>query len=745
MQPKCRGLITASFSLLGCLIVNNPTKAEDKDTDYFSLSLEELASIKVVTSSRREQTVDDSYANISVITKDMLDSRGYRNLIEVLQDLPGFDFSTFEDGGGEYPTHFLNRGIGGDNGNTRLLVMVDGFVQNHISFNWSQGLTDEQILQDIERIEVVQGPGSALYGAQAVSGIVHIITRKGYEGTQLKATVAENSSRTLEAFHGSSLAGINYQVAVKSHKSDGDSGNNRPDPGNYFHNNVYPNYLTQNYDENGNYVTNSPHPLAGRPIADGFNTSKDDKAVRLRVSKDNLQIGLNYWDKKDGLGSYVVGYEYEATAEDFITHHSSTSVFIKNQFPLVEKKLSWKTDFWYRVDQQESDTGFRYTYRFPDLKKSYHSASSQIGFENQVDWQISENETAIFGLRFLGNRQTEQVVSLGRLQNGNASTTDAAWDIAASGEGLYQPKVNEIFDESETAFYFLFESEINSQLSYSLGARYSDGSDYGSTTNPRAGVIYRPANDWIIKALYGSAFRQPSLFELRDEFRGYEELKPEEIDSFELELTRKLSPISQAKLNLFYSNLEDSISLISDPSRAGGERYANVSSSKVRGLSGRFDLQPEENLNFYLNYFYQQGTDVNGNWGSLSHTAEHKLNVGINWQPFGNNFNFNLRGNIVGDRTTPITNQYFDGTAPGYEKFNLTLSWLDIYQIPGLSSQLIVKNIFDEDFYGIGRQAGSSDRSTYDPAVTADPPGFIPPYHPQPGRTIHWNISYRIQ
>ncbi|MCW8998781.1 MAG: TonB-dependent receptor plug domain-containing protein, partial [Kangiellaceae bacterium] len=176
--------------------------ADDAERDYFDLSLKELANIKVVTSSKREQTVNESYANINVITKQMIESRGYRNVIEVLEDLPGFDFATYEDGGGEYPVHFLNRGIGGDNGNSRLLVMVDGFVQNHISFNWSQGLTDEQMLHDVERIEVVQGPGSSLYGAQAVSGIVHIITRSGFEGTQAKLTVGENSSRTMELLYG---------------------------------------------------------------------------------------------------------------------------------------------------------------------------------------------------------------------------------------------------------------------------------------------------------------------------------------------------------------------------------------------------------------------------------------------------------------------------------------------------------------------------------------------------------------
>ncbi|MCW8877717.1 MAG: TonB-dependent receptor [Kangiellaceae bacterium] len=718
--------------------------ADDAERDYFDLSLKELANIKVVTSSKREQTVNESYANINVITKQMIESRGYRNVIEVLEDLPGFDFATYEDGGGEYPVHFLNRGIGGDNGNSRLLVMVDGFVQNHISFNWSQGLTDEQMLHDVERIEVVQGPGSSLYGAQAVSGIVHIITRSGFEGTQAKLTVGENSSRTMELLYGKMLGTAHFQLAMKAHKSDGDFGKGRPDPAGYFTNNVHPDILTANYDDQGNYVTNVPNPLAGQPIPDGFNNSKDDTAIRLKVTTDTLELGVNYWNKKDGLGSYVVGYEYDATGSDFITHHSATTVYVKNTSELVEDKLNWKADLWYRLDNQESDTGFRYLYRFNQLKKSYHSASSQIGFENQFDWQLSQDKTVILGARVLGNRQTEQVISLGQLQSGNESTTNSSWDIAVAGNGLNQEKVHEIFDETETAFYALLEGEFNDKLSYSIGSRYSNGSDYGSTNNPRAGLIYLPSDKWTLKALYGSAFRQPSLFELRDEFRGSEDLAPEEIDTYELEASYQFSNHSKFKVNLFHSELKDSINLIPDLSRAGGERYANVDSSKSRGISTQLDMQPTDNITLFANYIFQQGKMTGGSWGELTHTAEHKLNLGINWQPYEYDLNINLRANIVGDRKTPDSNQYFNGHADGYNKVDLVVAWTEIFDVAGLNTQFIFNNLFDESYFGVGRQAGSSLPSDYDPLTNPDPIGFIPAYHPQPGRTFHWSISYKL-
>ncbi|TQV75393.1 TonB-dependent receptor [Aliikangiella marina] len=744
MNTLNRKLLMTTFACLYGTMHTLSSAAVEGKHDYFELSLEELAGIKVVTSSKREQTVEDSYANIMVITKEMIERRGYRNVIEVLEDLPGFDFATYEDGGGEYPVHFLNRGIGGDNGNTRLLIMVDGLVQNHISFNWSQGLTDEQMLFDVERIEVVQGPGSSLYGAQAVSGIVHIITKQKFKGSDIKLLLGENNTRSLEYMYGNTIGEINYQIALKTYLSDGDMGKGRPDPAGYFTGNVHPDFLTANYDENGVYGENVPNPIAGQPIPDGFKNSKDDQTLRFKVSKDDLRLGINYWKKKDGLGSYVTGYEYDATADDFITHHSSFTVYMNNKLDIVADEVLWKTNLWYRVDNQESDTGFRYNYRFNTLKKSYHGSSSQIGFENQVDWKLGGDKTLILGTRLLGNRQTEQVVSLGAIQNGNASTTNSSWDIAVTGVGLFREKVNEIFDENEFALYGLLEGSINEQLSYSIGTRYSRGSDYGWTNNPRAGLIYRPNDDWTIKTLYGSAFRQPSLFELRDEFRGSLELKPEEIETYEIEVTRKFKSIGTLKGNIFYSSLDDGISLVPDSSRAGGERYANVDSSKVRGLSLFANVQPLDNLSLYANYIFQEGNMDGGSWKELPNTAQSKLNIGANWQPLTPTFNVNMRVNYVGKRETPESNTYFNSKAPGYTKVDLVLTWAELFDKPGLSTQLTVNNIFDESYFGVGRQSGSSVAGEYDPATNPDPAGFIPAYHPQAGRTIYWNITYRM-
>ncbi len=765
------------FSLLIFLLtqsINNPALFAKEKSDVFGLSLEELMGAKVITASRHEQDISEAPANITVITPEMIERRGYQNLVEILEDLPGFDFATYEDGGGEYPVHGLNRGIGGDPGNTKLLIMVDDIIQNHISFNWSMGWGNQQMLHDIEKIEIIQGPGSALYGSNAFSGIIHIITKKEQKKDNeiyLKPWVGQDGTRAVDLRYGGKKHDFHYSVALRKYNSDGDDGKNRPDPGNYFHNNVEPNILTQNYATNGAYQTNVANPTGGNPLRDGFNTSKDDIAARLNLFYINpggsaalgtkeAGIGFSFWDKKDGLGSYVPGFEYLTADPDFLVHYQNYHIFGKHDFQITDW-FNLKSSVWFRVNRQMPDTGFEYTYRFKNMAKTYHSYSTQAAIEEQALFSISEASNLLIGGRFMISEKMNQVISLNQEQGGRSSTTNSSWVTANSGQGLYQSTIANTINEDEFSLYGVFDSRYNEYVSYSLGARYDYSTEYGTTMNPRIGVTLKlpvkewgaSIDEWRMKLLYGTAFRQPSIFELYDEFRGSSDLTPEKIATYEIENNIKLFSNKNRdyfsdldiKFNFFYSELKDAISLVSDPTKAGGESYVNSGKSWVRGFSTNVDLQAMENLTFYFNYIYTQDKQEGGSWKEIEHSSQHKFNAGFNWLTLYDHLNINFRVNHVGKRKVPATNSYFANHAPGYTKANLTLTgkniggkWLKRVKV---EPQLIVKNIFDEDYYGVGRQAGSSDRTQWNANTNPNPPGFIPPYHPQPGRTWFFNVK----
>lgn len=175
-------------SLFSAALVCSPASAQSVD-ELLDIDLSALVEMEVVTPGRRGQTAREAAANVTVVTSEMIHRRGYRTLDEVLRDIPGFDF-TIGQPAGEFPAHFLFRGIG-DVGQTKVLIMVDGIVRNDVSNGWVRSVGFDFAFADVDRIEVIAGPGSSLYGANAYAGIVNVITSRPSAG-RVGLTVSSN-------------------------------------------------------------------------------------------------------------------------------------------------------------------------------------------------------------------------------------------------------------------------------------------------------------------------------------------------------------------------------------------------------------------------------------------------------------------------------------------------------------------------------------------------------------------------
>src|ERR1700741_842942 len=143
-------------------------------SSLLNLSLEQLMNIKVVTASGFLETTSESPSTIIVITAQQIADRGYEQLEDALRDVPGIDMIHIN---GYAPTLFYFRGMYGAE-NLRALLMVDGIVENNI-LGSNDMAGPAYSLHNIERIEIIWGPVSALYGANAFGGIFNIITKKG--------------------------------------------------------------------------------------------------------------------------------------------------------------------------------------------------------------------------------------------------------------------------------------------------------------------------------------------------------------------------------------------------------------------------------------------------------------------------------------------------------------------------------------------------------------------------------------
>ncbi len=149
--------------------------SQNKDTivvdDLLKMSLTELMDVKVTTAAKISQNLRETPTTVRVISAEQIRERGYFTLEQALADLPGFQFRNING----FNTYSFLRGI--PNQNNLILLLIDGIQINELNSGGFYGGAQFD-LANTERIEVVYGPSSALYGTNAVSGIINIITRK---------------------------------------------------------------------------------------------------------------------------------------------------------------------------------------------------------------------------------------------------------------------------------------------------------------------------------------------------------------------------------------------------------------------------------------------------------------------------------------------------------------------------------------------------------------------------------------
>lgn len=772
--------------LLICLLIlvtNYPTNAQDSDSTgsgkkLLKLSLKDLMSVEVVTASRKSEKYSEASANVIVITDETIKRRGYMTLTEVFEDLPGFDF-TIKQPAGEYSSQVIFRGLT-DAGQTKILLMVDGIVVNDISNGWLTSVSYDMPVSDIERIELISGPGSSLYGANAYAGLINVITKTPFDQTDKKyflnadLTFGEYNTISPQIFAGYKFDnGLSMQLAARLYKTDGDRGNGRPDPGNYFHNNYEPDsVLTSEY---GN-IPNEKYNGRTKKIPDGFGNDINNFSIRGKLNKEGFTLGFSFYNRKEGLGSSLVGYEYFTNTPgiDYQVQFGGYTIFTTYESQLADNIFS-KTLLYHRNTYEDPSSGFVYTYKFQsvdngidppvrDKKKAYSGEGTENRLEQQVNVEISENNNMVLG--FLIERRNEQYygISLGPEQDPNSSIVESTFDTE---EKTVQP----VYYINNAALYFHDEFILDNRYKITAGLRYDYNTGTGGILNPRFAFVGSPVKNLTAKILYGHAYKAPTVFELFDEWHGNADLKPQGIKTLELELRYFLNDNLSLMGNYYYSKLDNLINISENPDPTAvpigpnGEHetyYQNVGSTNLSGYTFTINHHPTADLSYSLNYTTTLGEDGS----NIDNTARHKINIACNYLLW-NKLNINLRGNYVGKVKAPLINQYFykktdasiaqvgydyitaenpDGFLPDHFIVNLTLRGVNLFEGDlNLEPEIIIRNLFDTDYYTAGRQLIMGLRPVNEIQTSIqNPEGYNPAYHPQPGREIVFRLRYKL-
>jgi outer membrane receptor for ferrienterochelin and colicin len=205
-ESRCIGLLARCLFVMAYLILTFsalPTIAQEKKSDLTDLSLEDLMSIDVYGASKHTQSASDAPSSVTVITAEEIQKYGYRTLADILESVRGFYITNDRD------YSFVGvRGFGrlGDS-NNRILVLVDGHRINDNVFGEPYLGTEFLVDVDlIERVEIIRGPSSSLYGADAFFAVISVITRKP---AQLKGTELSFADASFGTYQGGQAMAAN--------------------------------------------------------------------------------------------------------------------------------------------------------------------------------------------------------------------------------------------------------------------------------------------------------------------------------------------------------------------------------------------------------------------------------------------------------------------------------------------------------------------------------------------------------
>ena len=671
------------FLLLSILLSNlTHLYAQNKETgleDMFAIFTEEEI---VVSALKRPQTVLKSPAIMSVITSKQIKQMGFRTLIDVLKIVPGFYVSMDETGEREIAV----RGVL-DDASQKIKVLIDGHSINDVWRGGAMWNFDDLPVENIKRIEIIRGPGSALYGQNAFLAVIDIITKdtEDIDGFQVTTSGGSFSTQNYNLLFGRELGGLKISGFLD-----------------YFD--------TQGFSKKIEQDVLFPAAASRSPGQSQNRKEKTD--LNLRLSYNNLEVKAKYMKKrrKDYIG---VG---DALNEESILR--DTYMFTEFTYKLsLSEKLNMTPKVYY--DQYNYDPFFEqrpdgHLGVYPEgIKGQLRFKQRTIGFENQVNYKLFEGNELTFGLQYEWIHQHD--IKYGKnshpITNANLTTvTDFTHDLPFTRKAT-----RHIY-----AFYLQDEWNITKDIDLTIGVRHDRFTRFEGTTNPRVGLIWRFIEDAHLKLLLATAFKAPSFQEMfltnNSVKIGNPSLDPEKINTFEIGLGYHFTEHMRASINYFYNRIRDKIIL----DTATPKQFQNGGGSRIHGIEAEWKADFGNDNYVFANYTFQDAEDTRDR-NRLPDVPVYNGNIGIN-AGFCKYTNANLTTHLSGPRPREDGDTRRD--IPAQALVNMTLigkNFIDNFEVRGS-----VFNLFDKSYY--------------DPA----PQNTVPTDYPQQGRSFTIELRYQF-
>lgn len=642
----------------------------------------------------------------SVVTAEDIKAIGARDLDEALETVPGLHALRLLTYGNK-PIYSI-RGIATQH-NPQVLMLINGIPMTSVYLGDRGDVWGGMPVENIARIEVIRGPGSALYGADAFSGAINIITKTARDIDGTEAGLRAGSFRTGEAWalHGGKLGPVDMAAYLRLGTTDG------------YKRTIEADAQTAVDAALGTRASLAPEQTSlGLNAFDGqldlaygkwqFRTAykrRDDVETgagvasaldpRGRNLSERFTSDLTYHDRdfaKDWDITLQASY-FRLSAQSDLTVFPPGAVFL-GPFPdgVIGNPAKWERHG--RFTGSAFYTGF-----------DKHRIRLGAGHETQDLYRTRESKN--FALVF--------VPGVGNLPAPLGSVVDV------SGTAPF------LLPHKRDLDYLYAQDEWNFAKDWTLtaGLRHDNYSDFGDTTNPRLALVWEAAYNLTAKLLYGRAFRAPSFVELyainNPVAAGNPNLKPETIDTLEAAFAWQPKADVQLGLGLFRYVMRDILRFVPNADPTTGATAQNTGRQHGRGLELEAAWDVAKNLRLSGNYAWQRSIDSASGQDAGLAPRQH-LYVRADWRPAAG-WLLNAQANRVADRRR----EPGDARPPVAD---YTLTDLTLRTLRGLDRwdfALSVRNLFDV----AAREPSPS-------------PGLIPNDFPLPGRSLFLEARHRL-
>lgn len=572
----------------------------------------------------------------TILTAQDLEATGARTLTEALEAVPGLHVAR---------NFFFNRPVFIMRGiysefNPQVLIMINNLPLKdvHSGNPTVRGLNIP--VYKIQRVEIMRGPGSAVHGADALAGIINIITKthQDIDGSEVGMRVGGFGETDAWALHSGRWAGNDFALMLRYGTEDG-------------HEEIILEDHQTFHDRNfGTHVSHAPGPME---------LQRDNLDVRVDVSRRTQDEAT--W-RLQLSNQYVFNAGAGAGPGQAIDRSGNGATRI------TDAVLSWQqptlTEYW-SAQAQLAYTNRSWTYsdievyppgafggRFPaGFKAEAANYEDDIRLDLSGVYQGFAQHKLRLGSGYLLIDQYKVTQSI------NWQTPDRMVDISDT-PAIYQP------EEMRESFYFFVQDAWRFRDNWELtfGARYDNYSDFGSTVNWRGALVWQVRPDFTAKLLYGEAFRAPSFQELYNFntpiANGNPDLDAETIKTLEWAFDYRLHDKLHLGLNLYRFIWFDAIEFLSVDTAQGAEgtsatRIAQNFAEDIKAYGAEFELRwkTSSRSSLLFNYAWQRveqqiiGQDVQ-DWGNY---PQHDAYIRGDWM-LRPNWYLNMQANWIGHR-----------------------------------------------------------------------------------------------